>query len=336
MTSDHAGLSVATLVQDFFSQRLLAQRNASPQTIASYRDTFRLLLLFVQYHLKKAPSSLSREDLDAPLILAFLEHLEHTRQNSIRTRNARLTAIRSFMHYVALREPTTLPQVQRILAIPMKRFDRPLLGFLSREEMQAIIDAPDGSTRAGQRDQAMFATFYNTGARVSELTGAKIEDISLNGSACIRLHGKGRKERVVPLWRSTAKRLHDWLRHLNPPTRSPVFPNRAGQPMTRAGVEYRLRVAVSKAAARCPSLAHKNVSPHCVRHTTAMHLLQSGVELTTIALWLGHESPSTTHLYIEADLNMKERALEKLQDLKAKKAGRYHASDAVLAFLARL
>jgi site-specific recombinase XerD len=335
MTPDRSVISVATLVQDFFSQRLLTQRNASPQTIASYRDTFRLLLVFAQHHAKKEPSSLSHDDLDAPLILAFLDHLEHTRHNSIRSRNARLAAIRSFMHYVALREPTALPHVQRILAIPMKRFDRPLLGFLSREEMQAIIDAPDNSTRAGQRDQVMFATFYNTGARVSELIALKIGDVTLEGSACVRLHGKGRKERVIPLWQSTTKRIKAWLRYLDPQPASPVFPNRASQLMTRAGVEHRLRVAVRNATARCPSLGQKNVSPHTLRHTTAMHLLQSGVDITTIALWLGHESPSTTHLYIEADLTMKERALEKLQDLSAKTA-RCHVSDPVLAFLERL
>jgi len=332
MTSNRLQISLATLVQDFFCRRLLTQRNASPQTIASYRDTFRLLFLFVRDHTQKALSTLSLDDFDAPLVLAFLEHLERGRHNSIRTRNLRLVAIRSFMQYVAVREPAALSNVQRVLAIPMKRFDRPLLGFLSREEIQAIIEAPDASTWTGNRDQVMFATFYNTGARVAEMIGLCIGDVSLNGSACVRLHGKGRKERVIPLWNSTARRIKDWLRHIDSRTSSPLFPNRAQQPLSRSGVEHRLRVTACKAMNRCPSLTNKHVSPHTLRHTTAMHLLQSGVDITTIALWLGHESPSTTHLYIEADLKMKERALEKLQPLPRKKV-RYQATDRVLTFL---
>jgi len=320
------------LLQDFFSQRLMAQRQASPRTVASYRDAFRLLLGYAQARLNKPASALTLADLDAPLILGFLDHLEGERQNSARTRNALLAALRSFLHYAALRDPTALAVIQRTLAIPTKRFDRPLLGFLSREEMEAILAAPDRSTWSRHRDHVLLATLYNTGARVSEIIAVRVGDVALDHAASIRLHGKGRKDRAVPLWKSTVKRLQEWLPRVQGGPQAPLFPNGRGRALSRSGVESRLRTAVAAAATRCPSLAKRRISPHTLRHTTAMHLLQSGVDLSVIALWLGHESPDTTHLYIEADLAMKERALAKLQDPPST-AFRFRASDRLLAFL---
>ena len=323
---------IPTLVQAFFCERLLAQRNASPQTVASYRDTVRLLLQFASAQVKRPPTKLDVSDFDAPLVLSFLEHLEKQRGNSERTRNARLAAIRSLVKYIALREPTFLPNAECILAIPMKRFARPALTFLSHEEVQAITEAPDISTWSGHRDRVMFATLYNTGARVSELVGLKIGDVCINGGGFVRLHGKGRKERSIPLWKDTVKQLRAWLRCVDSDAASPFFPNRTGAPMTRSGAEHRLRVAVQKAAHRCPSLKQKNVSPHTFRHTTAMHLLQADTGIVTIALWLGHESPATAHTYVEADLSMKESALNKLKEPRSR-TGRYKPSDEVIAFL---
>jgi len=324
--------SFPALLQDFFSKRLIAQRQASPRTVASYRDAFRLLLSYAQTRTKKAASALTLADLDAPLILGFLDHLERERHNSARTRNARLAAVRSFLRYAALYDPTTLPVIQRSLAIPTKRFDRPLVGFLSLEEMEAILVAPDRSTWSGQRDHVLLATMYNTGARVSEIITARVGDVALDQGPSIHLHGKGRKERAVPLWKSTAKRLKQWLPRVQTNAEAPLFPNRHGRPLTRSGVETRLRAAVETAAPHCPSLKKRRISPHVLRHTTAMHLLQSGVKSSLIALWLGHESLQTTHLYVEADLAMKERALNKLQDPHSK-AFRFRPSDRLLAFL---
>lgn len=324
--------SFPALLQDFFSKRLIAQRQASPRTVASYRDTFRLFLHYAQERTKKPASMLTLAELDAPLILGFLDHLERERHNHARTRNARLSALRSFLHYAALHDPTTLSVIQRSLAIPTKRFDRPLVGFLTREEMEALLVATDRSTWSGHRDHVLLATMYNTGARVSEIIGVRVADVMLDQSASIHLRGKGRKERTVPLWKSTAKRLKEWLPRISNDADAPLFPNRHNRPLTRSGVENRLQAAVTIAATRCSSLKKRRVSPHVLRHTTAMHLLQSGVDLSVIALWLGHESPETTHLYVEADLQMKERALKKLQSPPSK-AFRFRAGDRLLAFL---
>ena len=320
------------LLQDFFLERLIAQRNVSPQTVAAYRDSFRLLLEFAQQHVGKAPERLLLTDLDAPLVLAFLDHLERDRHNAIRSRNARFAAIRSFLHFAAFKEPTALPGIQRVLAIPMKRFDKPLLGFLSTGEIQAILDAPPTDRWSGQRDRIMFATLYNTGARVSELTGLCVADVIWDGSACVHLHGKGRKDRSVPLWRTTTTQLRQWLPRIDSRPDRPLFPSTAGGRLTRPAVTARLRLAVQQAAAQCPSLTNRHVSPHCVRHSTAMHMLQAGVDITVIALWLGHENPATTHLYVEADLAMKERALQAVQSPRIKQT-RYQPPDRLLAFL---
>lgn len=323
------------LLQSFFQQRLIAQRGASAQTVASYRDTFELLLRYAEQATRHPPSALTLEDLDAPLVLAFLDHLEAKRGNCPRTRNLRLTAIRSFMRYTSVREPAALPVAQRVLAIPSKRFDRPALEFLSREEVSALLDAPDRATWSGQRDAVLLATLYNTGARVSEITGLRVADVFTDRASALHLHGKGRKERVVPLWKTTATQLQAWMRRIDPDPHTPVFPNRAGARLSRSGVESRLAAALAIASKRCPSLAGRRISPHTLRHTTAMHLLQSGVDITVIAMWLGHEDPSTTHLYVEADLAMKEAALRCVADPKPKPL-RFHASDRLLAFLEAL
>jgi len=327
--------SLATLLQAFFLERLTAQRNASPQTVAAYRDSFRLLLEFAQQYVGKAPERLELTDLDAPVVLAFLDHLERERHNTIRSRNARFAAIRSFMHFAAFKDPTALPGIQRVLAIPMKRFDKPLLGFLSTSEIQAILDAPPTDRWSGHRDRIMFATLYNTGARVSELTGLRVGDVVLDGSACVHLHGKGRKNRSVPLWRTTTTQVRHWLPRIDSRPDRPLFPSATGGRLTRPAVTARLRLAVQRAAAQCPSLTKRRVSPHCIRHSTAMHMLQSGVDITVIALWLGNENAATTHLYVEADLAMKERALQAVQSPRIKQT-RYRPTDRLLAFLQQL
>lgn len=324
--------SFPSLLQDFFCQRLVAQRSASARTVASYRDAFNLLLRYAQTRTKTTATNLTLADLDAPLVAGFLDHLEKDRGNSARSRNARLAAIRSFLRYASTRDPASLPVIQRVMGIPMKRFDRPLLGYLTRDEIEAILNAPNRSTWSGHRDHVMLATFYNTGARASEIAGLRVGDVSLDRTGSIRIRGKGRKERIVPLWKSTAAALRKWLPRTSQSVDAPVFPNRHGAPLSRSGIEERLRAAVQTAAARVPTLKARRISPHTLRHTTAMHLLQSGVDITVIALWLGHESPATTHLYIEADLAMKERALKRLA---APPIGspRYRASDHLLAFL---
>jgi integrase/recombinase XerD len=268
MKTESADVTLATVVQAFFLERLIAQRNASRQTVAAYRDSFRLLLQFAHQHVGKAPERLELKDVDAPLVLAFLDHLERDRQNTIRSRNARLAAIRSFVHFAAFKEPAALPSIQRVLAIPMKRFDKPLLGFLSKGEIQAILDAPPGDRWSGQRDRIMFATLYNTGARVSELTGLGVADVVLDGSACVHLHGKGRKDRSVPLWRTTTTQLRHWLSRIDSRPDRPLFPSASGGRLTRPAVTARLHLAVQQATAQCPSLKKRRVSPHCVRHNT--------------------------------------------------------------------
>ncbi len=285
--------------------------------------------------IKKEPASLQLTDMNAELVLKFLDYLENERGNDERSRNLRLAAIRSFMRYVSYQVVGSLFTIRKVLAIPLKRFDRPSLGFLSREEVEAIITSPDKATLCGYRDFVMFMTLYNTGARVSEITCLRVNDVCLDDRASIIIHGNGRKQRAVPLWKSTAKHLKEWLYRLKPAHSAPLFPNRCGRLLTRSGVEYRLRIAVKRAAKQFPTLEKRHVSPHTIRHTTAMHLLQSGVDITVIALWIGHESPATTHMYVEADLSMKERALKKLQDPSLKSV-RYQASDSVLAFLESL
>ncbi len=328
--------SFATLLQRFFAEHLTQHRSVSPRTVAAYRDTFRLLLMFAEAHIGKAPTAVALADLDATLVLAFLDHLERDRGNGARTRNARLAAIRSFLRYAAHHDLATLPIIERTLAVPVKRFDQPMLGFLSREEMQAVLDAPDARSWAGQRDRALLTTLYNTGARVSEIIGLRVADVVLDGALCAHLRGKGRKQRTVPLWRSTAALLRAWIRRLDDQSDiSPLLPNRSGMTMTRSNVTQRLANCVQAAAIGCPQLLDRAISPHTIRHTTAMHLLQAGVDITVIALWLGHESPATTHMYVEADLAMKERALGRLQ-AAGTAISRYRPPDKLMRFLQSL
>lgn len=328
--------SFATLVQAYFAEYLTQQRALSAQTIAAYRDGFVLFLAFAESRLGKSPTAITLADITPDMIMAFLDHLEHQRHNSVRSRNARLAALRSFLKFAAHRDMASLQVIERALGVPVKRFERPMFGYLSREEMLAVIGTPDESW-ISQRDHVLFLLMYNTGARVSEITGVKVSELILDeGSACIHLHGKGRKQRSVPLWRSTVKAVRSWLR-LNPQfdAASPLLPNRSGHAMTRNNVTQRLALAVATATESNPNLAKRRISPHTIRHTTAMHLLQAGVDISVIALWLGHESPVTTHHYVEADLTMKERALSRLDEPDAK-IHRYTAPDSLIDFLKKL
>lgn len=298
------------LLQSFFTEHLLSHRRASPQTVDSYRDTFRLLLGFLRKTKGKEPSHIRIADLDSPTILDFLDHLEQERQNGIRSRNLRLAAIRSFFRLVALREPASVGLATRVLAVPVKRTERRVVGYLTRAEIDAILAAPDRTRWVGQRDYTLLLTLYNSGARVSEITCLERRHIRFGSTSVLELQGKGRKERAVPLWAQTARALKVWLGAGDGSPEAPAFPNARGGRLSRDGVDYILRAAVQQGKKTCPSLATKRVSPHVIRHTTAMHLLQSGVDIAVIALWLGHESIETTHHYMEADLKLKERALQ--------------------------
>jgi site-specific recombinase XerD len=327
--------SFAALVQQFFTEYLVAQRAVSPRTVACYRDALMLFLDFASGKLRKAPIAMRLADIQPDLILAFLDHLEHGRKNAVRSRNLRLTALRAFLKFAGRRDVTSLHDVERALAVPMKRFERPMLGFLSRAEMVAVLGQP-GATWSSQRDHLLLAMLYNTGARVSEIIGVRVVDVVLDGGACVHLHGKGRKLRSIPLWDATVVEIRAWLRQ-NPTLRgeAALLPNRDGQTMSRSNVAQRLSLAVTHAAVEHPSLLGKRVSPHTLRHTSAMHLLQSGVRFNVIALWLGHESTTTTHRYVEADLAMKKKALARLQapDTKLR---RYRAPDSLMRFLQTL
>jgi site-specific recombinase XerD len=295
-----------------------------------------LLLQFLHARTGTTPAGLRVADLDAPAILSFLEDLEQTRGNSIRSRNARLTAIRSFFRLVALRDPASVVIATRVLAIPAKRTDKRLVGYLSRPEMDAVLAAPDRSQWIGRRDHALLLTMYNSGARVSEVAGLKRAQIHFGARTFIELHGKGRKERTVPLWPHTAHVLRTWIQEQDSrPVSSVLFPSLRGNPLTRDSVHHLLRQAVQKAAAQCTSLASKHISPHVIRHTTAVHLLQSGVDIAILALWLGHEHIQTTYIYLQADLTSKENALEKLAPA-GESVRRFQPEDDLLAFLAKL
>ncbi len=334
--SDHSIPGFPALVQRFFIEHLRQHRAVSSHTIASYRDTMKLLVSFASARLKKTPSAIALRDLDSKLLLAFLDHLEKERGNSVRSRNARLAAIRSFLKYAAHHDLDNIAIIEQSLAIPIKRFDRTTVGYLTRSEVYAILNAPDISTWSGKRDRALWSTMYNTGGRVSEMTGIRCGDVILEGQPTIHLHGKGRKERSVPLWHSTASMLRSWRRQLGDPTSDGImFPNRSGGRMTRSNVTQRLQLALAIAERDMPELRNRSISPHVVRHSTAMHLLQSGVDIAVIALWLGHEDSATTHLYVEADLAMKEEALMKLQPEGAT-VGRFRPSDQLLSFLQTL
>jgi len=329
-------VSFSALVQQFFTEYLVNQRSMSPRTIVSYRDAMLLFLDFARHRLGRMPTALNLADMTPDLILAFLDHLEQHRHNSVRSRNLRLTAIRAFLKFAARRDVSSFFVIEQALAIPMKRFERPMLGFLSREEMLAILDQP-GETWTSQRDHLLLTLLYNTGARVSEIIGVKVGDVVMGESACVHLRGKGRKQRSTPLWKSTIQEIRAWLKR-NPAldADAALLPNRDGQPMTRCNVSQRLNIAVAHAAKTVSSLSKRKISPHTIRHTTAMHLLQSGVAFNVIALWLGHESTTTTHRYVEADLAMKNKALARLQPPGAPSYHYQPDDDELLQFLQAL
>ncbi len=326
---------LAQLIRDFFLDRLIRQRDVSKCTVISYRDTFKLLLPYVADRLHKNPADLVLPDLDTPTVLAFLDHLEIKRGNSTRTRNTRLAAIRSFMEFASHQTVVDLPTVRSVLAMPFKRFDRGQVDYLSREEIQALLDAAKQSTWSGKRDWILLQMLYNTGARVSEATAINVAAIDLGDAPHVRIHGKGRKERAVPLWSETRKGIRQWLAMIAPAENAPLFPNRLGNRLSRAGVSSRLAVLTERARVKCPSLLRHRVSPHLIRHTTAMHLLQSGVDLSVIAMWLGHESIETTHQYMEADIELKRKALDSIKS-PASGPRRFRAADSLLRFLESL
>ncbi len=325
---------VPSLLQKFFCQRLQSQRNASPQTIASYRDTFRLLLVFTQQELRRAPQQQHLEDWDAPRILRFLNYLEKTRRNAVRTRNTRLAAIHSFMRYVGQQAPETLGLTSRILAIPTKRYERPLLGYLTKPQIQALLKLQPRASALSQRNRILWMLLYQTGARVSEALALNRQDIHWAPSPQIHLHGKGRKQRSLPLQPGLAAQLKEWLRR-QPPGEpdGPIFTNRFGQRLSRFGAHKQLRRHLRNLA--LGSSVARSISPHTLRHSCAMHMLQAGVDIAVIALWLGHESPQTTHQYVELDMQMKRDCLAKLAAPQSN-ATRFKPDDALLKLLKSL
>jgi len=324
--------TLAALLERFFAQRLMQERQASPHTISSYRDTFRLFLKFTQQRLHKPPSALVLEEIDAPLIVAFLDHLEKQRGLSARSRNLRLTAIRSFFRYIAFELPAHSAQIQRVLAIPSKRFTRTLVRFLTRAEVDALLDAPDRNTWFGRRDHAFILMAVQTGLRLSEITGATRDDLVLATAAHVRVIGKGRKERCTPLAKPTVAVLKGWLREPPKGDGRLLFPNVKGERLSVHGVKYMLNKHAATAAKGCPSLKEKRVTVHLLRHTMALEMLQAGVDRAVIALWLGHESVETTQIYLEATLAMKEQALAKATPLRGR-PGRFRPDDRLLSFL---
>jgi integrase/recombinase XerD len=320
------------LVQAFFTDRLLRQRRASPHTVAGYRDTFRLLLRFAKERLGKVPSKLSLTDLDARFVGDFLDHLEKGRGNGARSRNTRLAAIHSFFHYVALQEPAYAEQCRRILAIPSKQYERRLIEYLTAEEIDALLAAPDQTTWIGRRDRALLLVAIQTGLRVSELIGLRRDDVVLGTGAHVRCDGKGRKERCTPLRQDVVVVLAEWFRECPAEPTAAAFPSSRGGSLSRDAVERLVARHRRGAERRCHSLKRKRVTPHVLRHTAAMQLLQHGIDRSVIALWLGHESVETTEMYLHADLRQKEEALAKVTPLEVL-PGRFRPDDELLAFL---
>lgn len=327
--------ALAPTLEAFFTERLMAQRRASHHTIAAYRDAICLLLGFVEHRTGKAPAALGFEDLDAPVIGRFLDHLERERGNGVRTRNARLSAIHSLYRFAARRHPEHAGLIGRVLAIPPKRFDRAIVTFLTDEEVEAILAAPDRTTFLGRRDHALLLLAVQAGLRVSELTRLTCADVVLGTGAHVRCVGKGRKERATPLTTTTVAVLAAWLKERAGGPADPLFPTRQGTALSRYGVTLLVSRHALTAARRCPSIEAKKVSPHVLRHTAAMRLLHAGVDTSVIALWLGHEGVETTQMYVHADLTLKERALARTVPVGTM-PGRYRPSDQLLAFLEAL
>ena len=322
-------------LQGFFTERLGTQLKASPNTIASYRDTFRLLLKYAADRLRRLPTELQVVDINADLVGQFLTEIESTRGNSARSRNTRLSAIRSFFKYVAVNEPQLLHHCQRVLAMPAKRHEKRAIDYLTRAEIEAVIAAPDPSTWHGRRDRALLVLTLQTGLRVSELINLSCGDIMLGTGAHVRCMGKGRKERATPIRKDSIKVLRDWLSERGGAYAGPMFISNRNGRLSRDAVEQIVRKHVLAAIRTCPSLKKKRVTPHVLRHSAAMQLLQNGVDRTVIALWLGHESVETTQMYIHADIQLKEKAMARTQPVKTP-PGRYRPDDKLLAFLEAL
>lgn len=327
--------NLAGHLQRFFTDRLLRQLGASPHTVASYRDTFRLLLKYASTHHRRKVSDLKIEDLDAKLVGSFLQHLERDRRNSTSSRNNRLSAIHAFFALVCLNEPALASHCQRVMAIPFKRFERNPVEFLSCEETKALLNAPNTATWLGRRDQLLLDVAVQTGLRNSELTQMRRQDVQFGTGAHVRCLGKGRKARCTPLRSDVAARLAHWLALLPQEPTTPVFPTARGNPMSSDALQRLVARHIKSAGKTCPSLRLKKVTPHTLRHTTAMDLLHRGVDITVIALWLGHESIQTTHIYLHADMAMKEKALAKATKYK-RVPKRYRPTDQLLAFLESL
>ncbi len=327
--------AIAATMQAFFTDRLIRQRRASPHTIAAYRDTLRLLLVFAGQRHTISPARLDLTDLDAPTIAAFLDHLQHQRGNSIRTRNARLAAIHSLFTFAALRNPEHAADIERVLAIPAKRADQTIVTFLTDIEADALLASPDRNTWTGRRDHALILLAIQTGLRASELIGLTRRDVHLGTGAYLSCHGKNRKDRITPLTTSTVATLRTWLTEHQAEPGDPLFPTNRGGPMSRDALEQRLTRHSIAAQQSCPSLAGKKITPHVLRHTAAMRLLHAGVDITVIALWLGHENLNTTQIYLQADLALKQQALDRTTP-PSTPPGRYQPPDHLLAFLESL
>ncbi|NMN99018.1 tyrosine-type recombinase/integrase [Antrihabitans stalactiti] len=327
--------AIAATLQSFFTERLTTQRQSSPRTVASYRDSLKLLLAFAQQHTGKSPTALDWADLDADLITAFLDHLELQRHNSPRTRNLRLTAIRSLFSFAALRHPEHAESIQRVLAVPAKRFDKQLIAFLAAPEIDALLDAPDMSRWEGRRDRALLLTAVQTGLRVSELTGLACNDVTFGDGAAVRCLGKGRKHRAVPLTTITKAVLREWLAERGGRPDQPLFPTRSGRELSTDAVERLVRLHAATAARTCPTIRPEELHPHILRHSCAMSLLQAGVDTAVIALWLGHADLRSTAIYLHADMTIKQRALDATAPPSIT-PGRYQPDDKLLAFLESL
>jgi len=327
--------TLPALLHKYFTERLMAQMEASPNTIAGYRDTFRLLLLFASKQSGKAPTKIRTEDLDSTMVSDFLAYLEGKRGNSARSRNTRLAAIRSFFRFVAMNDPTLMLQCQQILALPSKRHVRRTVDFLDRNEMEALAAAPNRSTWVGRRDHVLLTLALQTGLRASELLNLRAGDVVTGTGAHVQCEGKGRKQRCTPLRRETLKVLEVWLKERGGSDQDPLFPGHSGKKLSRDALEHIVHRHILSAVKKCPSLKGKRVSPHVLRHSTAMELLQHGVDQSVIALWLGHESVETTQVYMHADLRLKEKALARTS-ATASKPGRYRPDDKLLAFLEAL
>ncbi len=327
--------ALTATLQAFFTDRLIAQRHASGHTIAAYRDTWRMLLGYAADRTGLAPSELDLLDLDATLIAGFLDHLEHERGNSVRSRNARLAAIHSLFRFAALAHPEHAETISRVLAIPPKRFDQALITYLTEPEVDALLAACDQATWTGRRDHTLLLLAVQTGLRASELIGLTRADVHLGPGAHVACHGKGRKDRITPLTSTTQDALRNWLTETSADPNTPLFPSRDGRRLSRDALEHRIAHYADQARRHCPSLREKNITAHVLRHTTAMRLLHAGVDTSVIALWLGHANVDTTQIYLHADLELKERALARTRPPKSR-SGRYRPPDRLIAWLEAL